>query len=111
MDIKLRKKHWTEWIVKRLSGNNEVDKETINFGLNNYANEHGVELLNLHGVIHWVALKSNIKPNEDTEECLVKYEDGKVRTALFSQEDFRFYNSMNSQDITEQIKYYCDLPK
>jgi hypothetical protein len=65
----------------------------------------------LNGVIHWVELKSNIKPNEDTEECLVKYEDGKVRTALFSQEDFRFYNSMNSQDITEQIKYYCDLPK
>tara|TARA_R110000851_G_scaffold308162_1_gene466963 strand:- start:70 stop:405 length:336 start_codon:yes stop_codon:yes gene_type:complete len=111
MDIKLRKKHWTEWIVKRLSGNNEVDKETINFGLNNYANEHGTELLNLHGVIHWVALKSNIKPNEDTDECLVKYENGKVRTALFSQEDFRFYNSMNNQDITEQIKYYCDLPK
>ena len=50
MDIKLRKKHWTEWIVKRLSGNNEVDKETINFGLNNYANEHGSELLNLYGV-------------------------------------------------------------
>ena len=67
--------------------------------------------LTLSSVIHWVALKSNIKPNEDTEECLVKYEDGKVRTALFSQEDFRFYNSMNSQDITEQIKYYCDLPK
>ena len=50
MDIKLRKKHWTEWIVKRLSGNNEVDKETINFALNNYANEHGSELLNLYGV-------------------------------------------------------------
>jgi hypothetical protein len=50
MDIKLRKKHWTEWIAKRLSGNNEVDKETINFGLNNYANEHGSEILNLHGV-------------------------------------------------------------
>ena len=69
-----------------------------------------INKLPIHGVIHWVALKSNLKPNENTEECLVKYEDGKVRTALFSQEDFRFYNSMNSQDITEQIKYYSELP-
>ena len=81
--------------------------------LNDYCKklESENQQLILSGVVNWVTLESNIKPNEDTEECLVKYEDGKVRTALFYQEDFRFYNSANTQDISEMIKAYAELPK
>jgi len=69
-----------------------------------------LSLLNTPTVINWVTIKSNVRPNENVEECLVKYNNGQVRTALFSQEDNRFYNSINDQDISDNIQAYAELP-
>ena len=46
-----RRKHWTEWTAKRLSGNTEIDKETINFALNNFASEYHTKQLRLGVVV------------------------------------------------------------
>lgn len=69
-----------------------------------------VNLLSIYSVIIWIALKDDIKPEDDTE-VLVRLKDGKIITALFSSEDYRFYNSLNEQDITELMTDYAIMPE
>lgn len=69
-----------------------------------------VNNLPIYSVINWVALKDNIKPENDTD-VLVKFKDGKVRQALFSGTDYRFYNPVNEQDISDLIEFYASMPK
>ena len=73
-------------------------------------NKYHQEQLKLCGVINWVAVKNNIKPEYDTE-ILTKFRSGKVRLALFSSADNRFYNPVNDQDISEFVEYYTSMPK
>lgn len=112
MDIKLRKKHWAEWIVRRLCGNDEVDKETINFGLNNYANEHGSELLNSYGVINWVAVSEKLPPRPD-EDYLVCVRNKNKEGGIPIQDIGNFSSDgvWVKQNTFEDVVFWAELPK
>ena len=99
-----------EQYLKRIE--NKGISDTLNYSrkeMIDFAEKYAEQLI-IGGVLKWVALKSNIKPEDDTE-VLVRLKSGKVRTALFSSEDYRFYNSLNDQDITELITDYASMPK
>jgi len=65
--------------------------------------------LSIHGVVHWVAVEEGINPNIDVE-LLIKDEEGKIRIAVFSSWDFKFYdNKERNNSLQEYAKYYTSM--
>lgn len=67
------------------------------------------EQLSINGVVHWVAVKNGINPNYNVE-ILIKDKKGKVRIAVFSDWDNRFYdNTERENNLDEFVEYYTSM--